>query len=200
MITPARRITLAVERLADDRAFLARFRTDPHRTLRRYRLTDAQISAVQSGNAVALARQGVDVPAFLDGRRHGARAMIQRALVALGLMAATVGLSAGPARAERSAPRFSGVRRADRWAPRLSERLERSSIGEALARAVRNSPRVDPRVTPRLGVRRGFARSGLRTDLEAIGVDIDEDLKKDPGPIITTDTDGPFELGTADEG
>lgn len=107
----ARNMTLAVERIADDARFAARFRRDPSRALRRYRLGHAQVEAIKAGDAASLARHGVDVAAFAQGRRHGIRPRLRTLAMGVGAVAVVVGLQASPAAARRSRARF-GMRRA----------------------------------------------------------------------------------------
>lgn len=191
-----RRLTLAIERLADDRDFLAAFRRDPARVLRRYRLDADEIEIVKSGDAGALAAAGVDVRGFLAGKRHGVRPWIRRILAAIAMAAGVVGLGVAPASAARKSPRY-GVRRANlRTDGRLGARLGRSSIRKGLNTAVR----AGARHSPRQGVRNGLRHSGLGARLGSVGVDIDEPVLEEPcSPCLDDSSNGaPFELGTAE--
>lgn len=123
----ARNMTLAVERIADEPRFAARFRTDPSAALRRYRLSDAEIAAIKAGDPESLAGCGVDVAAFASGRRHGLRPRLRTLAMALGAVAVVVGLQASPAAAaRRNAARFGMRRAVRRVSIRASERMART--------------------------------------------------------------------------
>lgn len=109
-----RAMTLAVERIADEPRFAARFRNNPSATLRRYRLSGSQIEAIKAGDADSLASHGVDVAAFANGRRHGLRPRLRMLAMALGAAGVLVGLQASPAAAVRRGRARFGMRRAVR--------------------------------------------------------------------------------------
>lgn len=121
-----RGMTLAVERIADEPRFAARFRTNPSAALRRYRLSDSQIEAIKAGDADSLASHGVDVAAFANGRRHGLRPRLRALAMALGAAGVLVGLQASPAAAaRRDRARFGMGRAVRRVTVRASRRMAR---------------------------------------------------------------------------
>lgn len=152
--TTPRRLTLAIERIADERRFAERFRSDPQRALRRYRLGDEEIEAIKAGDPASLQAHGVDVVAFADGKRHGLRRHWRRALAALGTIGVALSMSAAPASAARD-NFIHGVRKADARQARLGRAISvrgvlvtRSSIKDGLRRQgfnVRAQGRADLR-------------------------------------------------------
>ena len=108
----SRTMTTAIERIADEPRFAERFRRDPERALRRYRLTTNQVAAIKAGDPVSLRANGVDVVAFSDGKRHGLRRHWRRALVALSTVGVAMSMASAPAAADEPAIRLRGVRRA----------------------------------------------------------------------------------------
>lgn len=120
-----RGMTLAVERIADEPRFAARFRTNPTAALRRYRLSASQIEAIKAGDADSLASHGVDVAAFANGRRHGLRPRLRALAMSLGVAGVLVGLQASPAAAGDRAARFGMRRAVRRVSVRASGRMAR---------------------------------------------------------------------------
>lgn len=155
----SRTMTLAIERIADDRRFARRFRSDPDRALSRYRLDRDQIEAIKFGDPESLARHGVDVLAFERGRRHGWRPHWRRLVGALAVGGVALMGLGSPARADN--PRFvHGVRRA-------------SARQELNGRAIRVGDVLLERSSVRAGLRRAgiFVRAQGRTGLrEALGI------------------------------
>lgn len=121
---PQRRMTRAIERIADDRKFAARFREDPEGTLRRYRLRDDEIEAIKRGDAGSLAAHGVDVRSFATGRRRGLRSRLRRVGTVAAMALGALGVAAAPASAARFAGRRMGTRLDGIW-----------SLGDAQERA-----------------------------------------------------------------
>lgn len=101
MSASGRRMQRVVERIADDRRFATRFREDPQRAVRRYRLDEQQLAALKAGDAASLAAQGVDVARFAAGRRRGIRSRLVRVTAVAVLALSSLGLTAGPASAAR---------------------------------------------------------------------------------------------------
>lgn len=134
-------MTAAIERIADEPRFAERFRSDPSRALRRYRLSDRQVEAIKAGDQMSLHEHGVDVVAFSDGVRRSRRRHWRRFVVALSTVAAALTMSAAPASASKRAVRVHGVRKASLRQARLGRAitvrgvlLERSSIRVGLRR------------------------------------------------------------------
>lgn len=121
---PHRRMTRAIERIADDRRFAARFREDPQAALRRYRLDDGEIQAIKRGDAASLAAHGVDVAGFATGRRRGLRSRLRRVATVAAMVLGALGFSAAPASAARFAGRRMNARLDGIW-----------SLGDAQLRA-----------------------------------------------------------------
>ena len=69
------RLTAAVAALLSDNAVLAEFRRNPARALRRYRLSEHQLRAVQSGDLDTLAASGLDTAALYETPK-GARSIL----------------------------------------------------------------------------------------------------------------------------
>lgn len=137
----SRAMTLAAERIADDRRFAERFRADPERALRRYGLDAHQVEAIKRGDPVSLTTHGIDVMAFNDGRRHGWRAHWRKLVAGASIVGAMCFSFGNTARADSS--RFvHGIRRASARQARMGRAipvrgvlLERSSIRAGLVRA-----------------------------------------------------------------
>lgn len=190
----SRSFTLAVERVADDRRFATRFRRDPRRALRPYRLSGDQVEAVKSGEPAALAHHGLDLEKFQRGDRHGLRPYWRKAIVAMTVVGATVGLARGPVAASPRCdlkdcpgkPILAGLIRASGRATigrdqiRLGRFLvTRTSLRAALQRA---GARADgARALGRRALRRRldtFCTDGCVGDINAVG------------PILLADADG----------
>lgn len=103
MSASGRTMQRVVERIADDRRFATRFREDPQRAVRRYRLDEQQLAALKAGDAASLAAQGVDVAGFAAGRRRGVRSRLVRVTAVAVLALSSLGFTAGPASAARYA-------------------------------------------------------------------------------------------------
>jgi len=139
----SRNMTLAIERIADDPRFAERFRTDPPRALRRYRLTSGEIEAIKAGDVASLQAHDVDVVAFTDGKRHGVRRFWRKALVALGTVGVALSMSAAPATAGRA---------------RFLHGVEKASLRQArLGRAIR----VNNVLLTRASMRRALRQNGV---------------------------------------
>lgn len=188
-----RRLTRAVERLADDPRFLARFREDPERALARYGLSPEEVEAVMTGDAHRLAANGVDVDGLAAARRRSLRSRVRRVLLTVAASLTAVPFIGVPAASARriDAPRH-GLARAAVRSERLSPRLRASGVRLGLGRALRAG-----RFTPGPGVRRGFERSGLRDGLRANGIRLST---KPPIEVDPVNEDAPFELGSDQQG
>lgn len=163
-----RRMTRAVERLADDPAFRAAFRTDPQRAAARYHLTAGQLEAIKAGDPASLTAHGVDVRAFATGKRRSTWARTRRAVITVASALAGLGLTALPASAVRAFDGRIGLRRAGRRSPRMGIRLaETSSIRAGLGNAIRAS---GGRFGARRGARYGLRQSGRMTSLRRLGI------------------------------
>ncbi len=155
----SRTFTLAVERVADDRRFAERFRHDPQRALRRYRLDDDQLDAIKSGEFAPLAHHGLDVQQFQDGKRHGWRPYWRRALVGVSVLGATLGLMGTPASAaidvcgKEFCPQISGIRKAS---------LRQARNGRAI--------RIGMVLIRRSSIREGLRRNGFRAGPGRVGI------------------------------
>lgn len=159
----SRSMTLAVERIADDQPFAERFRDQPERALRRYRLTREQIDAIKQGDPASLTFQGVDIVAFEQGKRHGLRPYWRKVVVGVSVLGAVIGLVGAPAAADDS-KRVHGVRKASLRQIRAGNAIRvgnvlvtRSSIRLGLRRA--GAPRFAP---GRAGLRAGLRQFCLR--------------------------------------
>lgn len=158
----SRSMTLAVERIADDERFAERFRTDPDRALRRYRLSDDELAAVKRGDPESLDQHGVDVVAFAEGKRHGVGRFWRRAVVVSTLAGAVVGLAAVPAAADGG--RCTGIRMASFRQVRMGREVP-VSLRLVRKEAVRTA-------LLRNGLRnRASGRASLRAGLRAYGAD-----------------------------
>ena len=136
-------MTTAIERIADEPRFAERFRRDPDRALRRYRLTTGQVEAIKAGDHTSLHAHGVDVVAFSDGKRHGLRRHWRKALAALSTVGVALSMSAAPATAAR-ALHISGVQKAS---------IRQARMGHAI--------RVGDVLLSRSSIRYGLRRQGL---------------------------------------
>jgi len=191
----SRTFTLAVERVADDRRFAERFRTDPARALRRYRLDAGQVEAIKAGTHEALWQHGFDVAAFERGVRHGWRPHLRKLVAGATIVGATLGLLAAPASAATDGPckicpgqpLISGVRVANLRQVRMGRAIRvgrvlirRSSIRTALARhGIRARA---GRASLRQSLRRFAERYGDEKSVYLVGPELTEPLLIAPAP------------------
>lgn len=139
-----KRLTAVIHRLWMDERFLMSFRRDPARAVRRYRLTDEELSAVKSGDEAYLASLGADIrmlhavpPSFGDLATGMLRSFPK---VMAFLLAAQIALAGGTAATARSAGRR-------RMSPRARRTLgARYSRTPGLRRAARTQYTVGGRV------------------------------------------------------